>query len=233
MEPQRRDVASKITAQVIFGFTVIVLGVLFTLDNLRLIHASDYIRYWPVVLIVVGASKVWQTRSGIGNPIVGFLFMLFGTWLLMNHLGYIRRDAWDFWPVLLIFAGAMIMWTGIRGRQARAAATDPSATLNGVAVLSGVQLQSNATNFRGGELTAFMGGCEIDLRKAAINGDAIIDVFAMWGGIELRVPENWVVINKVTPFMGGVEDKSHQPANAEHRLTIRGLVIMGGVEIKN
>jgi hypothetical protein len=55
----------------------------------------------------------------------------------------------------------------------------------------------------------------------------------MWGGIELKVPETWTVINKVTPFMGGVDDKTHQPATSEHRLTIRGLVVMGGIEIKN
>ena len=233
MEPQRHDVPARITPQVVFGFAVIVLGVLFTLDNLRVLHAEDYLNYWPVVLIVIGAVKVWQSRSGIGNPVAGFLFMVFGSWILLNNLGYIHRDAWDFWPVILVFVGSMIMWQGFRGRQLRKAA-DTNATLNTVAVLSGVQRQSNSEAFRGGELTAFMGGIEMDLRKAAISGDAVIDVFVMWGGIEIRVPENWTVINKVTPFMGGVEEKSHQAATlSEHRLTIRGLVIMGGVEIKN
>ena len=79
-----------------------------------------------------------------------------------------------------------------------------------------------------------MGGCEVDLRHAGINGDAVIDVFAMWGGIELRVPESWTVITKVTPIMGGVEDNTRAPQNpGGHRLTIRGMVLMGGIEIKN
>ena len=233
MEPQRRDVPSTVTPQVIFGLGIIVLGILFTLDNLRVLHAWDYINYWPVILIAVGATKLWQSRSGIGNPVVGFLFMFFGTWVLLNNLGYIHRDAFDFWPLILVFVGAMIMWQGFRGRQVRKAA-DTTATINAVAVLSGVQRQSNSSAFRGGELTAFMGGIEIDLRQAAISGDAVMDVFAMWGGIEIRAPENWTIVNKVTPFMGGVEDKTHQPtAVSEHRLTIRGMVIMGGIEIKN
>ena len=61
-----------------------------------------------------------------------------------------------------------------------------------------------------------MGGCEIDLRQAAINGEAVIDVFAMWGGIEIRVPENWTVIGRVTPIMGGFEDTTRPPRDAEH-----------------
>jgi hypothetical protein len=74
----------------------------------------------------------------------------------------------------------------------------------------------------------------VDLRNAAINGDAVIDVFAMWGGIEIRVPESWTVVGRVTPLMGGFEDHTRAPqAATTHRLTVRGMVIMGGVEIKN
>ena len=93
---------------------------------------------------------------------------------------------------------------------------------------------SNSPAFRGGDLTAVMGGCEIDLRQAEINGDAAIDVFAVWGGIEIRVPENWSVAFRVTPILGGVEDKTRPSLGASaHRLTIRGVVVMGAVEVKN
>src|SRR4029453_15915740 len=42
-----RSPRPRLTAQVMFGFLIIVLGVLFTLDNLELIDARDYIQYWP------------------------------------------------------------------------------------------------------------------------------------------------------------------------------------------
>jgi predicted membrane protein len=78
-----------------------------------------------------------------------------------------------------------------------------------------------------------MGGCEIDLRQAAIDGEAVIDVFALWGGIEIRVPDDWTVIGQVTPFMGGYDDKTRsRPGSGAHRLVIRGMVVMGGVEVK-
>jgi len=79
-----------------------------------------------------------------------------------------------------------------------------------------------------------LGGCELDLRHAAIDGEAVIDVFAMWGGIEIKVPENWSVSGRVTPILGGYEDKTRRvPDGTNQRLLVRGLVIMGGVEIKN
>ena len=48
------------------------------------------------------------------------------------------------------------------------------------------------------------------------------------------MPDNWTVIGKVNPIMGGFEDLTRAPQTATtHRLTVRGMVLMGGVEIKN
>jgi hypothetical protein len=103
-----------------------------------------------------------------------------------------------------------------------------------VAVLGGVNRGNNSRTFRGGDLTAVMGGCQIDLRNASIEGEAVIDVFAMWCGVEIRVPENWSVSGRVTTILGGYEDKSRPPRDAAtQRLVLRGMVIMGGIEIKN
>jgi len=56
----------------------------------------------------------------------------------------------------------------------------------------------------------------------------------MWGGIEIRVPENWTVSGRVTPILGGYEDKTRPPQGATtHRLVVRGFAIMSGIEIKN
>jgi predicted membrane protein len=89
--------------------------------------------------------------------------------------------------------------------------------------------------FERAELTAFMGGGKLDLRDTTLpNGRGVIDVFAMMGGFEILVPESWDVDVQVTPFMGNCDDKTvhHGDASAP-RLTIRGFVMMGGVDIKN
>ena len=123
---------------------------------------------------------------------------------------------------------------GPRSSNPRVRVTDGDSTITAIAVLGAVTRGNNSRSFRGANLVAIMGGCEIDLRNAAIDGEAIIDMFAMWGGIEIRVPDDWTVSSQVVPVMGGVEDKTRPPqGTVAHRLILRGVAFMGGIEIKN
>jgi len=106
-------------------------------------------------------------------------------------------------------------------------------TYNEVAIWSGIERRVATPAFKRADLTAVMGGIEFDLRQAgADQGEAVIEVFAMWGGIEIIVPPDWAVSNKVTAIMGGAEDQSSGTQMSRSRLTVKGVVVMGGVTIK-
>jgi hypothetical protein len=148
--------------------------------------------------------------------------------------GGVDRDrAYLVWHAVDRRASAASAATG--ETPASVSATDSTASVTSVAIMSGIQRSTNAAAFRGGELTAVMGGVELDLRQAGLaGGEAVIDVFAFWGGIELRVPEGWTVVGKVVPLMGGYEDKTRPPKHdSSQRLIVRGMVIMGGIEVSN
>jgi predicted membrane protein len=101
--------------------------------------------------------------------------------------------------------------------------------------MSGFSRTVASQDFRGGELSAFMGGGKLDLRGATLaGGQAVVSVFALMGGFEIFVPEAWNVIVEVTPFMGGVDIKARTSTDpSAPRLVVRGFVMMGGVDIKN
>ena len=107
-------------------------------------------------------------------------------------------------------------------------------SVHAFAMLGGLERKSATPDFRGGDMTAIMGGCKVDLRQAGIaSGRAVVDVVAIWGGVEIRVPADWTVVVEGTPILGAIEDKTVRPSGGAKILVVRGVAIMGGVEIGN
>lgn len=226
----------RLTAQVLFGFMIIVVGVLFTLDNLGLIEARDYVRFWPAGLVLVGIVKLWHASRDGHGWFVGLLFVVVGGWMLAARIVYFTVELRELIPLGLVFLGGYMVWRGFGGTRPASGASDGQAQFSALAIMGGVSRRSSAQAFQGADLTAVMGGCEIDLRQASIaqGTEAIIEVFAFWGGIDIQVPEDWTVVTRVMPLMGGVEDKTRaMPGTYEKRLVLRGVVIMGGAAVKN
>jgi predicted membrane protein len=90
--------------------------------------------------------------------------------------------------------------------------------------------------FKGGTITCFMGGAEIDLTNADINGTVLIDLTTVMGGAKLIVPANWEVKPEITNVLGGMEDKRQLQGKVidfNKILVLRGQCVMGGVELRS
>lgn len=221
-----------VNGRLIFGVIVVTLGVLWTLDNLGLIDSDEILRFWPAILIAFGLAKLfgWGTRR---NPVWGATFAIAGTWWLAGTLDIIHAHLFSVWPLILIAIGVTIL---LRPAGPRAAGGDDvQDRISTFAMWSGVGRKVLSRQFVGGDVSAVMGGAEIDLRGAQpVEGGAVIDLFVWWGGVDLVVPESWRVINEATALMGGIEDRTKTPPpDAQHTLILRGVIIMGGVEIKH
>lgn len=230
----------RISPQIVLGLIIVVVGVLFTLDNLDVLYARDYLRYWPALLVVYGIVKMLNPERP-GGRFWGLVITFVGAALLVDKLYLFDFRLWDFWPLLLVALGAMMI---LRTKQAPfnspanrwdTKTLDSDSIVNASAFLGGSRRNVHTKDFRGGELTAVMGGCDIDLRNAAIaTSPAVLNVFAFWGGIEIKVPQSWSVSFEGTPILGGYDDKTfRQGSEATERLIIRGTIVMGGVEVRN
>ncbi|HAV24297.1 MAG TPA: hypothetical protein DCX46_12570 [Bacteroidetes bacterium] len=227
----------RISSQFILGLIIIAVGVVITLDNLDILYAADYLRYWPALLVVYGLVRLAEPRH---EKFWAGLFLIVGTLMLLDVVDLIEFRLRDWWPVVLIFIGGSILWGSHRRLSGRSAilngnkGEDADADIRLTAVLGGITRSNSSKDFHGGEITAIMGGCELDLRNAEIQKEAVLDVTAFWGGISLRVPPTWTVSLEGVPFMGGFSDEtSGRDRDPAKRLVIRGNAIMGGVEVKN
>lgn len=180
------------------------------------IEFEDLVNRWPLFLIGLGVYFVWRSFAPrTGGPRAGD-----------RRPGLPRPGV----------AHPGVPPPGRRQPAEPSPGAEPAA--NGSAsvfsVLSSVK-KSVEGRFRRGEATALLGGAELDLRRAELDAEgAVIEVLALWGGIVLRVPEDWPVELEANVLMGASEDNTRPSGRtAAPRLTVRGFVLMGGVEVRS
>jgi hypothetical protein len=228
-----RHVFRQLLPRLLLGTWLAALGIFFTLDNVGILDAGDWLRYWPVLLLALGAGLLISAGSP-GELMGGIFWMFVGGGLLLDRLDILPVSLFDFWPLGLVALGVMLVVRAVRPRTG--VTGDEASTVHGFAMMSGVTRKSASVAFEGGSLTAIMGGVEADLRNARmVREQAVLDCFAFWGGIDVKVPPGWVVHGRVWPLMGGYEDKTTPPApeDVAGELVITGWAVMGGVAVKN
>lgn len=247
-----RNASRSMHSQLIVGLLVIAMGVLFLLDNLDIVDFHRAIAFWPMVFIVVGLIKLFDTTSP--NYLMGGVFIAIGGVMIANRLGFFYVSWHTFWPLVLIVAGGMVLYRAVeRGRHRDSIGKDAMpagaawnpADIGGArqqasgddvvditAVLGGFERSITSQKFRGGDVTAILGGCALDMRTASIENEAVIDVFAFMGGITIKVPPDWTVVMHGTPILGGFEEKTVRQGGTK-RLIVTGYAIMGGIEVRN
>lgn len=209
----------------LLGIILVIIGTFFLLDNLGYgIDLPWYVFRWPMVLILIGVINL-----AIGN--------LRGALILIGLGAVFYLDIFDvlsigqLWPVILILVGL-----GFLLRKGRMSVPAESAEdyIDEVTILSGSEKLLKSDDFQGGKITSLFGGSKIDLRGSKIKDTASIDIFCMFGGIEIQVPADWKVNTNATAILGGFSDERKniaEPSNGT--LIIKGFVMFGGAVLKN
>ena len=222
--------------QVVLGLLVVGMGVLFLLDNLDILNFRHAVGFWPLVLIVAGCASLFGNGAR-SSGYFGAVLIAAGVLMILGRMGVLYVSWGTLWPLAMIALGGLVLYRSLGpGRVARPGVdggADADGVVDIVAVLGGFERRVSTPDFRGGEITAIMGGCALDLREASIVKEATIHVFAVWGGINIKVPPDWTVVLRGVPVMGGFAEKTVTPPNAGKRLVITGYAIMGGVEVRN
>ncbi len=228
--------SKNMSRQVILGVLVIGMGLLFLLDNMNIWDFHRAIQFWPMVFILLGVIKLFDTNSSDGY-VLGAILILIGVLMIMGRLGLIYFSWRTLWPLMLIALGGSVLYKAITGRRLVGNALKDVSSSDDVvditAILGGFERRITTPNFKGGEVTAIMGGCGLDMRGSQIETEAVINVFVLWGGITIKCPPDWTVVLHGTPIMGGFTEKTVQPPDNSKRLIVRGHAIMGGVEVRN
>lgn len=253
---------SRLSDRSVIGLLLAGLGLMLLLDSTDLLGPGTSVvgTYWPVLLIAwaVGGFVANGLVLRWWLAVVGGVGVIF----LLSNLRVWALDAGQLWPVALVVVGLMMVFGRQLRRKARRGAGraaqspegsapdqfgpgrgsadpgQPTSQFRASHIFGGGKERVTSQAFQGAEISAVFGGMEMDLRAAGLaRGGAVIDVTVVCGGIEIQVPRDWTVNLQTTTLFGGVEDKRLLPGAGENiltgELTITGIVLCGGVEIKD
>jgi predicted membrane protein len=239
-------------SRIIIGLAIVAVGALLLLERLDIGVDIRFRDYWPVLIIIIGIGKLLQ--PGYSRQIFwGLALVGIGALFQLNNLGVIKFWFGDLWPIAIILVGISIIrcssmrakFIVVNSRDKRNGGSCCGSFSNKnyavdsdhvdiSATLGGGEYKISSKQFKGGNVSATLGGCELDFRDAEIDGDsAALNVSAVMGGIELRIPSHWQVVVQASPILGAIENKTTAPKEAAKKLFIRGSAIMGAIEVKN
>jgi predicted membrane protein len=240
VQKPKRD--SDTSNRFIIGILLVIAGFILILEKTTVLPApldhfiDDIIFSWQMLLIVIGVI----TLAGSGNKTPGIVLIAVGGFFLIPELfsDYFRSFNF-FWPALFIVIGVVLLINSRRlgDRLQYSTGGSKADMIDYVNVFSGAERQLITDNFMGGKVTSVFGGGEVDLTRSSLApGNNIVEITCIFGGTTLIVPESWNVIIDVTPILGGFSDGrkigSDVIRDTTRSLTIKGVVIFGGGELK-
>lgn len=230
----KRDLATIIIGLVFLAAGFIIGGVFLGFFELDINLAG----WWTIFIIAPALFSIAQSGLNVGNLIM----LAVGAMLLLNaQQVYPIEISWKLiLPIALIAIGIQLL---IGGKQSTGDNKTGAGTARGseksetrhthTAFFSGQDVNYGTEVFTGASYNATFGGITADLRNATLNGDAVITVSALFGGIDIILPGNVKLVTHVVPILGGLECKyttSQDPA--AHTIIIRGSATFGGVTVK-
>lgn len=186
--------------------------------------------WWTLIFIVPALLSMVEQGLRIGNAIGLFL----GVALFACSRGFLP---WELLyrlmvPVVIMLIGLVMVLKNLFHLGLGKVKVPNSMRSEELVVFSGKNLLVT-DEFYGMDADAVFGGLTVDLRRAKISEDISIDAMAVFGGVDLLLPENVEVkISDTSLFGGCTNSRNNNAGNGDPIVYVNAIALFGGVEVK-
>ena len=223
---------------IIWGIAIIALGLIFGGNALGLFSLNIFFDGWWTLFIIIPSIISLITEK---EKLTSLTFLAAGILLLLAAQNVFSYEiAWKaILAVVLIMIGlAIIIKTIFHSNNAKEVEQKIQESKDGqkmdsqTAVFSGSERAYNNETFQGSNLTAIFGGVDLDLRNAKFTKDTVIKAFALFGGVDVIIPEDVQVKIKSGFIFGGItDDRKSTNTKGKHTIYLDAAGGFGGVTI--
>ncbi len=230
-----------------FGILLVLLGGFFLANNLLDLGYNDMLLSWKTFAILFGLVNIF-TSDEKGFGLVMLTVGGFGV-----YAEYIGVGFWTvfeiYWPIFLLILGLGIILKAfgiVKGKShddghwgnKPKPDIDDSEHIDITTVFSGTSKIITSEFFKGGKIVNIFGGTELDLSQTKLAEEKVsIDVLCLFGGVDIRLPNNQNVSLKTFVMFGGTDDERFKQSidkiSENYNLEIKGVIMFGGLELKN
>ena len=215
---------------ILWGIVLVAVGVILTLNAFGVANVDIFFDGWWTLFIIVPCVIGLFTDYDKSGHLIGICI---GVFLLLCCQDVLNFDM--FWkllvPAIIVIIGVKMILGSIfdnRGEQVFKQIKENNTTVrSGAATFSGATFDYTGEIFEGAKLDAVFGGIKCDLRGAVINGDCVINASAVFGGIDIYVPENLNVKVSSNSIFGGVSGKERRNNPSNHTLYLNATCLFG------
>ena len=223
-------------SDIMWGLILIIIGVILGGNALDIFNINLFFDgWWTLFIIVPTFIGLVTEKDKIGN-IIG---LIIGLLLLLSCRGLFDfKLIWKLiFPLIFVIIGLSLIFKNNINKEVSEKIKKLNENLSSndgyTATFSGQNLNFDGEEFKGSNLNAIFGGIKLDLRKAIINEDIVINASSIFGGIDIYIPDNCKVKIKSNSIFGGVSNnKKCNVDDNSYTIYINASCMFGGVEIK-
>ena len=221
----------------ILGLIFIVIGIIVMLNALDVTNIDIFFDGWWTLFIIIPSLVSLINQKDITGSLIG---LFIGVVLLLSAQNILDFDIiWKLLlPAIMIIIGLSFLFKDLFNNKVseeiKKINTKKAKDGGYTSTFSSQNVNLDGEDFSGSDINAVFGGVKLNLDKAVIKNDVVINCSAIFGGIELYVPDNMKVKVKSNSIFGGVEDKRKSVEVDKKSVTIyiKATCLFGGVEIK-
>lgn len=221
-------------SRILWGIVLIFIGVIWGLNRTGVADINIFFAgWWTLFIIVPSIISLFERGS---NKTSSIIFLVIGILLLLAAQGVFEFEIlWEIlFPAIVILIGLSLIF----GHKVDFNVKEKTKCLNSddtesiFAAFGEQNVSKSGEKFEKANLNAIFGAVKLDLRDAKLEKETVIGAWAIFGGIEILVPEDCIVKVKATPVFGGVSNERKNNEDAKKTIYIEAYAIFGGLDIK-
>lgn len=220
---------------IILGAAMIICGAVYFLVAFGMIDMDISFDGWWALFIIVPAITGIVTSN---DKLLNIFFLWLGVYLLLAAQGVITYAlGWELTiPVAIVLIGLKMIIKSVNSQNClvNKPITDENVKKRNMSAFCSKEYDYSGEEIAIAKVSAVFGGSKCNLTDAKITDGACLDLFCMFGGAEIIVPNNINVKINTFCLFGGISDKRIVKPDSENNvtLTVNGCCIFGGADIK-